>query len=149
MAITFDYYVAQGTYGITNRANLTFGTGGLATCVGIIATLNSGNNFCGHMDSDVEPRNQEERFQFMKKVGDLLNNTIPVNNVIGVAYSTGGTFASTQCITAKILDMFPGAVDKGYNTNLYITASGIKADNQQYQNGANLVNNGAFTITSL
>ena len=150
MTVIFNYYVTQGTYGITNKDNLTFGTGGLATCVGIIAELDTEDLFCGHMDSDVDPKNPDEKIRFKAKVEELLLSTLPIDNVQSIYYCSSGAFASTICIKEKILEMFPNATNKGdLNTNLYVNLSGVVANNQDYNNGSTQVNNGPFTITSL
>ncbi|NCI50826.1 hypothetical protein GWC95_12880 [Sediminibacterium roseum] len=144
--ITLDYHVAQGRYGITANTNFNFGTTGLGTCVGVIMTLNNGDNICGHMDHSYEPT-QAQRVAFEIAVTAVLNGVIPPGAaVLSVHYSTpGGTRAALYTVNA-ITAWFAGAVNAGNRQTIYISAGGVQATDANVIIGANAVDNGPFSV---
>lgn len=143
-AIDLNFYVVDGKYGITADNNLRFGTDGIATCVGIIAKLNNGTNFCGHMNHTYEP-NKAQKQAFIEAVIALLEATIPLENVTGVYYSAPGGTLATKYTLEAINTMFPNATGFG-GMCIYIDTDGTVKGNNNTCTLKELIQDGDFSV---
>jgi hypothetical protein len=145
MTLTLNYYVSVGKYGITENTNFNFGTDGLATCVGIIAMLNDGTNFCGHMSHAYEP-NAAQKEGFITEVQKLLDKTIPKQQVSYLSYcTTDGTKAQKYTVEA-IQQWFPNADKVGKKSCVYIDQNGVQTTNESDVKLGKDVSKGEFEV---
>ena len=145
-SVELNFYVTQGFCGVKEglKSSESFGTDGLATCVGIIVKLDDGRIFCGHMEHGYEPsRDDEEIKVFKDKVRCLLKKSIPCTDewydqAEEVFYCTSGTFRSSKLTVETIKedlepDGRPSPEGKTDQTCIYIIDCEVKYFNSSVQ----------------
>lgn len=96
--MNLKYFVEQGKYAIEDAANVPFGTSGLTTCVGVIAKLENGKNFCGHMDHKITAEN---KLAFIQSVTEVLKDAFEGKKVEEIiCCNPGGSLEAKYTIDA-------------------------------------------------
>jgi hypothetical protein len=132
--ILINHYVEQGTFAVIDNTKLNFGTAGLGTCVGIIAELENGSNFCAHIDVNArEPRNKQEAYAFEIQVRNLLRVTLPPNFVRVFCTTPGGTLTSKLIVQELSIWCGTKLSPPENKMGLYIDATGTHYTNKDYR----------------
>jgi len=100
-----DVLVPQGQYNFVDSDD-SIGTQGCGPCVGIIAKLNNGRIFCGHLDSaEIVMRKDKEKYSNMLR--RFLRSILNPNMVMELYYVTDKATFNSKFSAESIERMFP------------------------------------------
>ncbi|KAM9990344.1 hypothetical protein ACTFIY_006388 [Dictyostelium cf. discoideum] len=130
-SVTVDYKVFM-THDHTN--NTSIGTDGLATCIGIIARLNNGDTYCGHISNEIQGSAPNIPI-IMEKTQAIMTERLNPANVISVYCATTSTFPDTNAMYNAIVNTYPDLVQpKMQGTGIYWDGNAVGVINGLYDN---------------
>ncbi|KAN0022159.1 hypothetical protein ACTFIU_004328 [Dictyostelium citrinum] len=126
MSVTVDYLVHM-THDHTNDTSI--GTDGLGTCVGIIARLNNGNTYCGHLSCEMQGIAANVQ-TITERTQTIMNERLNPINVASLHVATTSNGLDTNAMITGIQNTYPAiVVTRLEGTGLYWDGNNVAAIN--------------------
>ncbi|KAN0050548.1 hypothetical protein ACTA71_003679 [Dictyostelium dimigraforme] len=106
MDVTVDYEVCQSYDHISNTS---IGTDGLGTCVGVIARLDNGDTYCGHISCEISGIAANIP-TIRQRTQEILTAIINPANVTKLHCATTSNSADTRAIYDALTDSYPNSI---------------------------------------